>query len=1361
MGRPFIFVFVAFVAQFHTVGLCFAQVSTDGSLGVEIALEGPEFAITHDLGQIRGTNLYHSFEEFGLQLNESATFSGPAFVENIVSRVTGGDASYINGAIRSTIDRADFFILNPSGVVFGPWAELDLKGSFYVSTANYLRFDDGAVFRADLAGTSVLSVANPEAFGFLDDNPASIAVDDSWLGVPSGETLSFVGGDLDIIGVESGAKMKASGGRLQLVGVGEAGEIDLNSPEVLSSPDGEGGKIRVSNAELATDGYEAGTLVIKGGQIQISGVSAISGCVGDIDAACPGIDMEAASRIEINDGSGLMSYSIGRGNGGDIEIASQVATVQGESSIEALSIGSGASGSISLATSEALSLRDASSIQVKAFDRGDGGNIALESKVLTVEDGAVVQAYSAASGACGSVKLAASESLSLRSASSIQVTAFDRGDGGNIELESKVLTIENGAVVQASSAGSGSCGSVKLAASESLLLRDASAIQVAAFDLGDGGNIELESKVLTIENGAVVQAYSAANGACGSVKLAASESLSLKNASSILATAFDRGDGGNIELESKILTIEDGALVRTRSAETGACGSVKLAASESLSLKNASSIQVIVCDQGDGGSIELETKVLTIENGAFVRADSSGIGACGPIMVDAADSVLIDGRMVSGNITGIFSYAVGSASAADISVSTASLQLRDLGLIASFSEGEGDAGAVAINAVESFLIEGGERGLLSFSSGSGAAGEISVSAASLELRNGGTIASASEGEKGSGAIFLSTGWLRMDFGVIDSDGGSGDSADIVIRTDDFQAFNGSAVTAGTSASGNSGMIDIVAENILLEDSDIENGTAGAGNGGDINIETGRLTVRNASMIASSSLGSGTGGDISINADDLTLAWLSGSRAPKIVTSATQSGHAGNIFVDVAGTLRLFDGGAILADTYGTGDAGEIEVSARKILMAGTDPLTSSAISSSFATDATGEGGRIRIYDVEVLRLQDYAFIGAYTLGEANAGAIDINADHIALDGGRIEAYTAGGGNGGAIAVASDSISVRGGGGMTCETQGSGMGGDLKIAANSLLVDGADAGTTGLFADATGDGRAGSILLEVKDLRLHNDARISTETVGAGKGGDVIIKADDLGVYEESAISSASSGTGAGGTLDIRCTGDATIDGAALTAEAIIAKGGDIKMSAGNLHFLNNTAVTAKSTGAGNAGNIELKAISKLYCDESAIDAEAVRADGGEILINTGNMARFTDSQVRASVGGGPETTGGNIDLHSEYVIMNQSDFSANAFEGRGGRIMIDAQAYLADFSSILDASSETGIDGVVDIRAPFADLSGSLKPLPKEFLNAEDLLKAPCEARLRGGDYGSFTVKGRDALPIEPGSLQISPPTGF
>src|SRR3954464_12463344 len=158
-----------------------AQIVTDGSVGPKVSLRGGEIEIGADLGSQRGDNLFHSFEKFGIATGQTATFTGPDTIRNVISRVTGGEVSNIDGKLASRVGQADLYFLNPAGVVFGPNARLDLAGSLHASPAHELRFADGARFSALDKTGSGLTVAPPEAFGFLDMPPGRIAVEHSQL----------------------------------------------------------------------------------------------------------------------------------------------------------------------------------------------------------------------------------------------------------------------------------------------------------------------------------------------------------------------------------------------------------------------------------------------------------------------------------------------------------------------------------------------------------------------------------------------------------------------------------------------------------------------------------------------------------------------------------------------------------------------------------------------------------------------------------------------------------------------------------------------------------------------------------------------------------------------------------------------------------------------------------------------------------------------------------------------------------------------------------------------------------------------------------------------------------------------------
>ncbi|MBE9563569.1 MAG: filamentous hemagglutinin N-terminal domain-containing protein, partial [Proteobacteria bacterium] len=188
-----------------------AEVITDGTLGQHINLSGPNFQITSDLGEQHGGNLFHSFQDFNLNSSESAIFSGSNNINNInniISRVTGGNPSNIDGLIRSTIPNADFYFLNPYGIMFGSNAKLDVQGGFYASTADYLRLGKTGQFYTIHPEQSILTVAPPMAFGFLNA-PNDIEIRGSNLAVASKSNLSLVGGNFTL----QDATLSASSGQ--------------------------------------------------------------------------------------------------------------------------------------------------------------------------------------------------------------------------------------------------------------------------------------------------------------------------------------------------------------------------------------------------------------------------------------------------------------------------------------------------------------------------------------------------------------------------------------------------------------------------------------------------------------------------------------------------------------------------------------------------------------------------------------------------------------------------------------------------------------------------------------------------------------------------------------------------------------------------------------------------------------------------------------------------------------------------------------------------------------------------------------------------------------------------------------------
>src|SRR5438270_117102 len=98
--RPIIASLVLLSAQ-PLFGGASGGVKLDGSFGAKGALPGPNFMIPASVGRQVGGNLFQSFSQFDLTSTQSATFTGPTKVQNILSRVTSGTPSSIDGTVNS------------------------------------------------------------------------------------------------------------------------------------------------------------------------------------------------------------------------------------------------------------------------------------------------------------------------------------------------------------------------------------------------------------------------------------------------------------------------------------------------------------------------------------------------------------------------------------------------------------------------------------------------------------------------------------------------------------------------------------------------------------------------------------------------------------------------------------------------------------------------------------------------------------------------------------------------------------------------------------------------------------------------------------------------------------------------------------------------------------------------------------------------------------------------------------------------------------------------------------------------------------------------------------------------------------
>lgn len=393
------------------------HVSLDGTLGRAgpvLRAQG-DFAITPDLGRQVGPNLFHSFHRFDLSRTESATFSGADSVQRIMVRVTGGKASDIDGTLRSTIDGADLYLMNPAGILFGPNAKLETSGSVLLTTADVIRLSDGGAFAAQPTAKPVLTSAPPAAFGFVTPRPGKVtvrgAIDKNGfaqggLAAPAGKGLTIVAGGIDILGSDLSAS------RLHLAALGGTGDVLLDPDDATASPDLSGvatrGDIHLSPLRLQPL-FGPALLIATGDEARI-GIACRDFFAEDAHLRVPasgdgfqpridsgGVSIDASGRVSLVR-STIDTTTSGTGDGGPIQIVATETHFEGAR--ETLELRSGASTFAFAAAGSSL---------------GTAGDITITSNKVTA-DGRVVLSASGVStntlsqtGPDGSVQVNAAE----------------------------------------------------------------------------------------------------------------------------------------------------------------------------------------------------------------------------------------------------------------------------------------------------------------------------------------------------------------------------------------------------------------------------------------------------------------------------------------------------------------------------------------------------------------------------------------------------------------------------------------------------------------------------------------------------------------------------------------------------------------------------------------------------------------------------------------------------------------------------------------------------------------------------------------------------------------------------------------
>jgi filamentous hemagglutinin family protein len=1287
----------------------------DGSFGTKGAVPSisNNFTIQSTFGKQKGGNLFQSFSQFNLTSSQTATFAGPSNVHNILARVTSGSPSSIDGTIKTDPMMGDpnLFFMNPAGVIFGKHAQLDLKGSFAVTTANYLKLAGGGRFNANLGGGDVLTSAPVSAFGFLNSTPGAVSITGSntrnspgpgQLSAAPGKSFSIVAGDITM----NASRIEGKESRVNLVSVKSPGEAkldatalatDLNSPidvtefTAMGTIDIRNSATIITNRKKLVPGLQlggpvfirAGTFLLDSSQISSPSFTGSQNEVSKIDVQ--------ANDVRIIDGSRISASTFGTADAGNITVIADSLVIDGRGVV---TTGLFALGSFDKST----------------ISSGDGGAITVEAANVKLINAGQIGAYSAGFGNGGTVNLTATDSLRIDGKGligaglSAGITAdARRKNGGDITVTAGDMRIIGGGE-----------------------------ISTGTFGTGFGGEIEVTADSLRIDG------TGSKEGLIWSKDNPVSGNTRVFHGTGILALSYGRGNGGNITVKAPVLSIVGGAQIAAAGFGTGDGGRVNLTAYDSLVIDGTGAVGNVLFGtgifadalgrSGNGGKIALTAGDSKITYGGQIAADTFGIGLGGDVMVNT-ESLRVDGGGLDLR-AGIFARAHSGGNGGNVAVRADDVRILAGARISASTQGSADAGNVTVNA-DSLLIDGRgvvTTGLFALGSSSGDGGAVTVEAGNVEMINAGQIGAFATGSGDGGTVnLIATDSLLIDgkdlvgpglSAGITADAKLGKGGDITVTAADMKMIRGGEISTGTFGTGFGGNVKVTADSLLIDgtgfkddlipskdnpisdDTSVFHGTGilalgyGSGNGGRIDVQAPALSIKGGAQIAAGAFGTGDGGTVAVTGDSLLIdgkgalgnvlfgTGIFTDAEPSVVSDAIKGTHAtaGEIMVHATSNLTITSGGEISSSTSTNGNGGSVSVIAGSLSVDGGGATGIFADTRPFLT-VDSQGNKLTFR------------------GHGDAGDVTVQAtDATITDGGQIAASTFDAGEGGSVEV---------------------------TAKDSLLIDGSDSGIFAVagFAGLAKTGDGGDVVVNAGDLSLQNRGAVSAASFTSGDAGSVRLRRiGTLSLDSGSSISSANTGSGDGGSVRINTTGPVIVkDGSSISTESAVGNAGDIKLTSG--------------------GEIKLK-------DQSSITASA-GVNGGNITITApGQLVYLMDSSITATAGStGVSGTGGNITIDQpQFIVANDSLISANATVGTNGNVVLDSDFLFTSNSTIFAT-------GTINITAPDLDLGAQLITLPSSLLSAANQLQERCTALLQG-DFSSFISIGRGGTEPSPEELQ-------
>jgi filamentous hemagglutinin family protein len=809
-----------------TLTPCLAGVTTDGTVGPALHLAGPNFHIGQNLGTLRGDNLFHSFSHFNLNQSQSATFTGDSAIKNVISRVTGGELSSIDGTLKSDIGHAAFYFINPAGIVFGQHAHVDVPGAFYASTAGELQFADGERFSAVHPHGNSLSMAAPSAFGFVGKQTGTMAINGANLVFKSGTTVQLSAVHINM----DKAKLTGDGIDLQLVAAGNAKQgvgITALPNHALQ------GNISLKNTALDASGNGKGRIAVRAGDVTAKDSDVYADNKGNVDmSANQGIDMQV-DKLRL-DNTLITSDTTGAGNAGTVKISAQ----------KELAITNGG-----LISSSAFAKGNAGNTDVKA------GTIRIDGQGAKVFTGITSSAYPNSSGNAGKLTVTAQNQLAILNGGEIQSSTFAKGTAGNIDVKVGALRIDEqdakiptGIFSDSGSNSIGHAGTVSIRVKDELAINNGGQIRSNTFATGDAGHVDVNAGNIRIDGqgsehptGIASDANSNSSGNAGTVKVTAKDELALINDGRISSSTFATGNAGHVDIEAGNIRIDG----KGSEHATGI-------ASDTFAKGNAGPVDV------DAGNIRIDGQGSESFTGITSGSQSNSSGNAGPVTIVVKDELVLvnNGQIDSSTLTRGNAGPV-TVSAGTIRIDGAKNPKFITGVLSgSLQNATGSPGPVNVTATKALSMNAGEISIRSddftkYSTQTGAKPiTITITAPHIELKNNSLITAESFGKIPANPVTINTSQLSLDNSAVRTSANQGDGGPITINSQDWARLHNSQVTTSVASkeNGNGGDITINADVLVMDTGFIQaNTNAKNASGGKINLNAKQLVVSSANL----------------------------------------------------------------------------------------------------------------------------------------------------------------------------------------------------------------------------------------------------------------------------------------------------------------------------------------------------------------------------------------------------------------------------------------------------------------------------------------------------------------------------------